>query len=200
MRQWMAAVLLVVAGSFAAPAQAGEPERVVADFHRAILSVMAEAGTLGPRGRYERLKAPLTQGFHLGEMARIATGRAWATAGQPEREALVDAFAHMAIATYANRFDDYSGQSFETLGVEPGPSGSRLVQTRIVRPRKEPVRIDYVMTERDGRWGVHDILLAGGISQLATWRSEYAATLRSGGLPALTQSLRRKGDQQLAAG
>lgn len=201
MRRWMTALLLVVVANAATvPVRAQDPEQVVTAFHRVILSVMAEAGTLGARGRYERLKGPLTRAFHLGEMARVATGRAWASADQAQRDALVAAFGHMAVATYANRFDDYSGQSFETLGVVPGPSGSRIVQTRIVRPRKEPVRIDYVTTERDGRWGIHDILLAGGISQLATWRSEYAATLRAGGLPALTQALSRKGDQQLAPG
>jgi ABC-type transporter MlaC component len=48
--------------------------------------------------------------------------------------------------------------------------------------------------DNDTSWQIRDVYLAGTISELATRRSDFAATLRSGGIEALILRLNKKVD------
>jgi phospholipid transport system substrate-binding protein len=98
----------------------------------------------------------------------------------------------LSVATYAARFNGFSGESFETLGQRQGPRDMTLVDTRIVRTDGPPVPITYVMAERDGEWRIVDVLLDKSISELAVRRSEYNQVLRTSGTEGLTETLDEK--------
>jgi phospholipid transport system substrate-binding protein len=179
----------------AARAQApSSPTEVVEQFHAALLAVMREAGRLGVRGRYARLRPAMEAAFDLPAMARIAVGPPW-TRMTPEQQAMVvDAFAEWSIATYANRFDGFSGERFVTDGETALQRGDRLVRTTLHRPRGEPVQLNYLLrpAEPGGRWRIVDVYLTGTISELASRRSEFTALLREGGADRLVAELRRR--------
>ena len=131
-------------------------------------------------------------------MVALATGKHWRTATPDDRNRLATAFRRFSTATYASRFSDFSGQSFETLGVEDGPRKTRLVRTEIRRPKDAPVAITYV-TRADGRtWRIVDILLDDGISELAVRRSEFRTILKTRGVNGLISSLDKKTKTLLA--
>src|SRR5215467_1795657 len=94
-------------------------------------------------------------------------------------------------ATYADRFDSYSGQRMEVIAQQPSSSGI-IIKTRIVKSNGEPVSVDYAMRQNDGAWQISDIYLDGTISQLATQRSEFGAILRREGFDGLIVALQRK--------
>lgn len=174
------------------------PSLVVTAFHESLLGVMKNAKTLGVRGRFEALAGPIEQTFQLGLMARIAAGSYWRKAPETETEKLVAAFSRLSISTYASRFDGYSGQSFETMSEKPGPQNTTLVKTRIIDPGSDPIDITYVTREIKGQWRIIDVLLAGGISELAVRRSEYRRILKTGGLGGLIATLNAKAGQLLS--
>lgn len=43
----------------------------------------------------------------------------WAKGTDAERQRLTEAFERMSVATYADRFDGFSGESFQTIGQKP---------------------------------------------------------------------------------
>ena len=96
----------------------------------------------------------------------------------------------MSVATYADRFDGYSGESFEILGEEPGPRDTVMVRTRIVRPDEEDVPISYMMREQDGAWRAIDVFLDAKYSELAMRRSEYGSIIEREGFDRLLRALR----------
>jgi phospholipid transport system substrate-binding protein len=89
---------------------------------------------------------------------------------RPSSDYAIAAFSADIAATYADRFDSYSGQRLEVVGRQVSGSGF-LVKTRIVKSTGEPVSVDYVMGQNAGAWRVSDVYLDGTISQLATQRS-----------------------------
>ena len=92
---------------------------------------MKQAEQLGVRGRYDKLAPVIRSTFDLPAMTRIAVGPDWTTIPAEQQSALLDSFARMTIATYANRFDGYSGQSFEIdPEVQPRNTG-RIVRTKL---------------------------------------------------------------------
>ena len=183
-RRTLLAALAALSIAPVARAQTAPIERLNA----ALLDVMRNARSLGVRGREQRLRPVMEQVFNLPAMTRIAVGPPWTTFSPADQQALVAAFSDWSIATYANRFDGYGGESFEIQGSTPRPNGDVLVDTRIVRPSDSPVQINYLL--REGR--IVDVYLTGTISELASRRSEFAGLLRDGGAQRLVAELRRR--------
>lgn len=184
-RMALGAVLLLPAAALAqTPAAAG-----VEGFHATLLDNMRNAARLGVRGRFDRLAPVMGQVFDLAAMTRIAVGPPWTGFTAADQAALTEAFSRWSIATYAARFDGFSGESFATQGVQATATGDQLVRTVLNRAGgQEPVVLSYLL--RQGR--VVDVYLTGTISELASRRSEFAGLIREGGAPRLLAELQRR--------
>ena len=161
-------------------------------FYDALLSVMKQADKLGIRGRYDKLAPTVRSTFDLAAMTRIAVGPEWNSIPPEQQVALIDNFTQMTIATYANRFDSYSGERFEVDGTAEPRNTGRIVHTKLFPSTGEPVTLNYLMRGSGDGWSVVDVYLTGTISELATRRSEFGAILKSGGPNALIDSLRQQ--------
>lgn len=170
----------------------------IRSFYDALLDVMKQAQRLGVRGRYDKLAPAIRRAFDLAAMTRIAVGPAWTGMAPADHTALVDAFGRMTIATYANRFDGYSGERFEVQPASETRTTGRLVRTRLVQSSGEPIALDYLMRGAGDDWKIVDVYLTGTISELATRRAEFSSILKSGGAPALVKSLDAQAEQLLA--
>jgi phospholipid transport system substrate-binding protein len=161
-------------------------------FYDALLAVMQRAAQLGPQGRYDKLAPTIKETFDLAAMTRIAVGPAWASIPSEQQAALVEGFTRMTIATYASRFDGFSGERFEVSPTADVRTTGRVVRTRLLPASGEPVMLDYLMRGSGETWRVVDVYLTGTISELATRRSEFGSILKSGGPSALIESLREQ--------
>lgn len=194
-------VLCLLAPLLIAPAvhaQQASPSEVVERLHETLLGVMQDAERLGYGGRLERLAPVLGRTYDYGEMARVASGSHWKRFSPEERQRVVGAFAGMSAATYASRFDDFSGERFQTVGTRQAPGGGVLVQTKLLRPGAEDVRLDYLVKQTDEGWQVVDVFYMGGISEVANQRSQFLSVLREGGPEQLVALLNQKAQQQAA--
>ena len=98
-------------------------------FYYTLLEMMKQAKQLGVKGRYDKLAPVLTKTYDLASMSRIAVGQSWSTLSAPQQLSIVNAFTRMTTATYASRFDDFSGEQFEILQTVEQPSGDKIVKT-----------------------------------------------------------------------
>jgi len=198
-RQAMLRAMAMLAGlALARPVVAAEADPAavpIRAFYDVLLAVMKQADQLGVRGRYDKLAPVIRSTFDLPAMTRIAVGPEWTAIPPDQQTALLDNFARMTIATYANRFDGWSGQSFEVDAEVLPRNNGRIVRTKLVRPKEEPVTLNYLMRGAGDSWKVVDIYLSGTISELATQRSEFGAILKAGGPAALIESLRQQIDK-----
>ena len=199
----LAGALLVgtwAARLYAAAADTSDPAVVrVRVFYDVLLTVMKQAKELGIRGRYDKLAPVIRTTFDLASMTRIAVGPTWNSIKPGEQSALVEGFSHMTIATYANRFDGYSGERFEVDATPETRANGRIVKTKLVQSNGTPVPLNYLLRGSGDNWKVVDVYLSGTISELATRRSEFEAILKSGGPSALIESLRQQADKLMRA-
>ena len=105
---------------------------------------------------------------------------------------MIDNFSSLTIATYAARFDGYSGERFKVEPTAEARNTGRIVHTKLVQSTGEPITLNYLLRGSGENWKVVDIYLSGTISELATRRSEFGAILKSGGPNALIESLRQQ--------
>ena len=186
------AFALALLFAFAAPdahADNASPREVVEHFYGTLLDVMKQSKTLGYNGRFQELEPAIAQAFHLPLMARVAAGRHWGEFNPQQQSTLVEAFARMTTATYASRFNGYSGEKF-VIGDEVSvQENSRIVKTQIVKSGGEPVDINYLVRQFEDGWRVVDIFLKGTYSEMATRRSEYTSVLDRQGLDGLVRTI-----------
>ena len=130
-------------------------------------------------------------------MSQFAAGSGWRKMTDQQKSSYLSAFTDITIATYANRFDGFSGESFATLGTEEALNDSLLVRTELRCPRKDPVRLTYVILGSEDGPKIVDIYLDGSISELARQRSEYQSVLRSSGADALISGLQDQAERML---
>ena len=183
--------LSLFAGSTAALAV--NPQDSVRGFYDTLLTTMRNGPTLGQSGRYARLVPVVDRVFDVSSMTRLATGPSWATLSPAQQQQLVDAFRHYVAATYADRFDSYSGQQLQVTGERPY-NAEVIVQTKIVKSDGDTTTLDYLMHQNQGSWQISDVFLDGTISQLAIQRSEFHSILRREGVDGLVMALNRKVD------
>jgi len=187
----------VAAPAFGAADEASIVTAPIRAFYDALLDVMRRAKALGVRGRYDALAPVIRATFDLAAMTRISVGPRWNTIPPEQQAALIDGFTRMTIATYASRFDGYSGERFEVdPAIETRKTGS-VVHTRLVQSNGEPIAINYLMRHSAPGWRVVDVYLTGTISELATRRSEFSAILDAGGATKLIDTLKQQTDQLL---
>lgn len=170
---------------------AGEREAIRHMFDT-LQSTMAEGPSLGFQGRYDKLEPVLGKVFDFRLMAQIGLQRYWAQISEPDRDAIVDAFRRMSIATYASRFDGSGQVSFSVGDVRDGPQGLVLVPTVVERGKGDPVNLTYVMRDRGAGPLVIDVLADGKYSELARQRAEMSAVYGRAGTAGLIESLNAK--------
>jgi phospholipid transport system substrate-binding protein len=194
----LVAWLIVPASGFGASNDAAAAR--VDGFYAALLDTMKQAKQLGIKGRYAKLAPILSKTYDLALMSQIAVGQNWATLSGDDRQNIVNAFARMTTATYASRFDGFSGERLEVLQTSDQPNGDKIVKTRIVQADGNATQLNYLMRNEAGEWRIIDVYLNGTISELASRRAEFGSILKSGGTNALVSALTKQGDKLLAGG
>ena len=183
----------------AAPAWSAEAPDAINGLNAHLLATMKQAQSLGVQGRYNSLSPVLAKTYDIPSMTRMAVGPNWEALQPAQKAALTDAFSRMMIATYAKRFDGFSGETFKITEVTDRAT-DKMVKTQIIQSNGKPVPINYLMRKSGPEWKVVDVYLDGTISELASRRAEFTSILKSGGPDALIASLRKQGDRLLSGG
>lgn len=186
----LALALALAVGPTAAVAQvAGDPAAAqIEAFDASLLDVLKQSKGLSAERRAQKLQPAIAKAFDLKAMTRFAVGPSWAMIPAAEQQALIEAFTRMTVATYAHNFNGYSGERFAVEKVDTrGPD--KLVHTKLTSTGSAPVTLIYRMRQSGGTWKVIDVYYNGAISSLTGQRSEFSATLRTGGPAALVKKL-----------
>lgn len=167
----------------------------VESFDTALLDSMKSGASTAER--YRRLAPVIDRTFNLTAMTQFAVGPAWSSFTPAQQQAAVAAFTKLTIASYAHNFSGFSGEHFELDPNVATRGPDKIVTTHLIRPNEAPVALIYRMRLAGDSWKVIDIFY-GAISQLTTRRSDFAASIASGGAPALIAHLNALSDKLMS--
>jgi len=179
-----------VAGAEAPAVETATAAAVVERLHAALLESMRGGETLGYAGRVRLLEDVITQTFDFPTIARIVTGKGWKDASEAQREAFIDVFRRLSIATYATNFSSFGGERFVT-GESKESRNARIVETELVKTDGEAIPLNYMLHENNGKWLIVNVV-AKGVSDLSLKRAEYTAVIQDDGLDVLIARLEGK--------
>jgi phospholipid transport system substrate-binding protein len=176
--------------SLMTPVNAAEsPRDKIALLNATLLDVMQNADALGFQGRYAKLQPVMTTLYDFTLMSRVAVGSYWTELDEQSRTRLTDAFTRMSIATYAARFDGYSGEKFEIISDEESVRNTVLVKTDLIKSDGSPVALNYLLRPADGDWRIIDVFLDARFSELARLRADYTAMIQREGFDRLVETI-----------
>ena len=176
-----------------APEPVTPPDQVVARLHDALLESMQSSGSVDDEKRRATLQPVLEATYDLDFVGRSVMRKYWKALDDEQRKRFADTFRELCIGTYVDKFDEYSGQRFEMVGQRRLKRGSVLIQTRLLRPDKDPVQLEYVLVQRGDRWMIVNVV-ADGVSDLALKRAEYGSVMEKEGFESLLAKLQAKID------
>jgi len=190
------AALAVLAASPVAVAAPSDPAAARIDsFDQALLAVLKDGPSLGPKGRYQKLAPTIQATFDLPLMTQFAVGPSWGSMSDADHQALIAAFGRLSTASYARNFDKFNGEKFS---VDPGVTTrglDKIVKSQLLSGSKT-VQLTYRMRQAGGTWKIVDVYF-DAISQLTTRRSDFAAPLAAGGAKGLVAHLNTTADKLL---
>ncbi len=182
----------------ACAAEVDPAARRIESFYAVLVDTMKHGHELGMRGRYQALTPAVDATFDIPTMIKFIVGAGWPSMSDDDHKALIEAFRRMTVANYASNFDTFDGERFDVEPKVQTKENDRFVRTTLVPRGDKPIPFIYRMRDTGGGWKAIDIYLNGYISELATRRSDFAATLVSGGAAALVKKLNILADNLLS--
>ena len=130
--------------------------------------------------------------FDFGAMTALAAGQNWNKANAKQKKRLTEEFKTLLVRTYASALSAYSTQKFDFRPLRAKPTDTDVtVNVRVLQSGAQPVTIDYSMEKTAGGWKVYDVMV-GGVSLVATYRTEFTSMVRESGVEGLITNLQRK--------
>ena len=166
--------------------------KVIESFNSTLIDVMKQAKNLKYLGRYTQLEPMLTKTFDFSFMIKYAVGQPWNSLAKDQKQKLINSFTNFTIATYADRFNGYSGEIIKIRNQQDGPRGTKVIKTELIKTDGTAIKLNYLLRKNSKGWQIIDIFLKGSISELATKRSEYTATIKKDGLEGLVRRITEK--------
>jgi phospholipid transport system substrate-binding protein len=164
---------------------------VVTALHEKLMYIMQHSDELRYQGRYNEVKDIVTSSFDAALIARVIMSRYWKKLDDTQKIDFISLFKRLSVATYASRFDGYSGESFVEVSAEMLKKGRLLIKTELQRTDDEPVKLDYLMHQKEGQWLIISVI-ANGVNDLSLKRAEYAAVIKDKGFPGLVKDVAAK--------
>ena len=165
------------------------PAEVIKKFNATLVDAMKGGKELGYSGRYKLLEPVIKDSFALSYMASVSAGRYWGKFSEKERRLFLDAYTEWTTATYAGRFDEYSGEKFEVIAESKLNPDNATVTSKLYAKKERDFY--YRLRRIEGKWRIVDIQVSG-VSQLALTRSQFVSVLHEQGFNALISMLNKK--------
>jgi phospholipid transport system substrate-binding protein len=172
-------------------AEQSGPTEVIRTFNETLLEAMKKADDLGYSGRYKLLEPIIQDSFAISFMAAQSTGRYWKTFKEEERSLFLKTYTDWTIATYAGRFNGYSGERFDLVSESTPLQGTVTVISKLIKQNKEEIGFHYLFRKVDSAWGIVDIQISG-VSQLALTRAQFVGVIKDKGFDGLISMLKDK--------
>ena len=138
------------------------------------------------------VEAKLLPDFDFKRMTALAMGKEWRQATEDQQSTLTTEFRTLLVRTYSRALTAYKNQTIDFKPAKIADDETDVtVRTEIKQPGVKSVSINYAMEKSDSTWKVYDITVSG-ISLVLSFRDQFGAEVRSGGIDGLIKTLHER--------
>ncbi len=112
-------------------------------------------------------------------IGKFAMGRYYKGLNPDQQNQYDAAFSKFLINSYVPNFKKYTSETVKVVSVTNRSENEYLAQTEIIRPSKEPLKVNYMIRDNgNGNLMIFDVI-AEGISLISTKRAEFESVISS---------------------
>jgi phospholipid transport system substrate-binding protein len=138
---------------------------------------------------YNLVSRILVPHFELLSMSRAVVGRDyWQKATRSTQEQFVKEFTSYVIRTYSSALQSYDGETMKFYPIRGEISDRVQINSDLLLKNGPPIQMQYRLIQQGGQWLIYDFSV-DGVSIVKNYNSQFAGTLRQGGLEILVQKL-----------
>ena len=178
-------IMSLAAGPMVATAgeRATRAEAIIIKLSQQAQEILSQTDT-PLRTRETHLAALIGRHFHFTLISELVVGPEWADLPQHQRREFLNLFRDFYLYSYGSQLGGYPDDEFTILEVQEKGSRDTFVTTRLIRPKREPVLVDWRLREVLGSPLIIDILI-NGTSVAISHREGFNTVLASEGIGGL---------------
>ena len=141
---------------------------------------------------YKLAEEKILPNFDFEKVARLVLGRAWRSASDKQKKEFIIEFRTLLLKTYAVALSKYKDQKIEFKPTRTSEeSDIVIVKSEIIQSGAQPIKVNYALSKRTGKWLVFDIIIEG-VSLVTNYRSQFSSEIRRNGMDTLIKKLAKK--------
>jgi phospholipid transport system substrate-binding protein len=190
------AVLLLTGGLARAAVSASDAQKFINGLGEDAIGALTGSG-LSTAERESRFDTLLKANFDMPGISKFVLGRYWKIATPDQQTEFQSLLEKLLTQSYAKAFAQYSGQKFTVQGTRSNDDGSTIVNSTILQPNGDVIRLDWRVEDVAGKTLITDLFVEG-VSLRTTHRSDFASAIQSNGgtVKGLLDVLRQKVNSQ----
>jgi phospholipid transport system substrate-binding protein len=189
MRRSILSLVLAFSLAFPVAASAAEAESFMKGKHGELTSLVKQ-------NKDKKLESLFDEVLDYEALAKASLGDEWEARTPQERAEFQSLLTQLVRSAYRRNLKKTANYDVVFKGEEPGKGGV-LVRTEARNrgnAREEPLAIDYLMHQVDGKWRVFDIVTEGS-SMVGNYRSQFRRVIKKHGFSELLKRMKNKAGQ-----
>jgi len=125
-------------------------------------------------------------------MTALAVGRNWRQATPEQQKQLMAEFRALLLRTYSGALSSARDVTLRLRPLRADPADTEIVvRSEILRPRSEPIQLDYRLQRTAEGWKIYDVNVLG-IWLVESYRNQFAQEVSANGIDGLIRTLVEK--------
>ena len=125
-------------------------------------------------------------------MTALAVGRHWRQATPEQQRQLMAEFRALLLRTYSGALSSARDVTLRLRPLRADPADTEIVvRSEILRPRSEPIQLDYRLQRTAEGWKIYDVNVLG-IWLVESYRNQFAQEVSANGIDGLIRTLVEK--------
>ena len=133
----------------------------------------------------------INETYYSEEMLNMIIGDSWKNADNQTKKKMIDVFEEYIAKNYIKRFSKIKYPQFSNLE-EKKVGKYKMIKSNLILSKDEKVSINYLLSLKNEKWKIFDVLLAGSVSEIATKKSEFKSFIKDGDINPLIEALSKK--------
>ncbi len=150
-----------------------------------ITNVLSSSDTMAQKS--EKFNKYFLDALDVKSIGQFVLGKRWRRLTKEQQNAFLDAFIDMALKSWADKFNLYTGQKITFTGTRPAQGDEQVFVDSVIQD-KTPVDVIWRVKRSETGLKIVDIIIEG-VSMCLSYRNEYVSYLQNHTIEELIQTL-----------
>ncbi len=160
--------------------------QIISELHKGLIEISGKDSSI-----LEATKKLVSETYFTEKMLKMIIGDSWQNVNNQTKQKMINVFEEYIAKNYIKRFSRIKNPLFSDLK-EKKVGDYKLIKSDLILSKDEKVSINYLLSFKNQKWKIFDVLLAGSVSEIATKKSEFKGFIKDGDINPLIEALSQK--------